>query len=127
MNPVTMIVVPGFFGGLVLAIVVILLQRRQRQAPSFVAPPPHLPISTDVINMASIKVAGVGGLGLVAMAFVVAMDVPMIGLSVALGFIFGLAGALAAILRHRRTAPLPSSGRHMGANDVLSIDCPQER
>ena len=70
MDPVTMIVVPGFLGGLVLAIV----------------------------------------------------DVPMIGFSIALGFTFGLAGAVAVILRHRRTPPLPSSGRHMGANDVLSLD-----
>ena len=81
-------------------------------------------VSTDVINMASIKVAGIGGLGLVAMAAAVALDVPEIGQSVGVGLVLGAVGAVIMIVRARRNGPMPSSGNRMGANTVLSIDQP---
>jgi hypothetical protein len=121
MNPLTLVVVPGFLGGLVLAVVVILLQRRHQFTPSVIVSS-RLPVTTDVINMASIKVTGIGGLGLVAMAAAVAFDVPLIGQAIAVGLAFGISGALIAILWRRHTGPLPSSSRYMGANAVLSID-----
>lgn len=122
MDPVTTILVPGFLGGLVIAALVVLWQRHQGSAPSVIAPYRREPLSTDVINMASIKVAGIGGLGLVAMAAAVALDVPRIGETVAIGLVCGAVIAAVLIVRRRRTGPMPSSGRGMGANTVLSID-----
>ena len=125
MDPATGLLVLGFFGGLVVAGVTILLQRRSKPQ-SLGAPVPYRqnPINIDVINMASIKVAGVGGLGLVAMAAAVALDVPRIAQSVGIGIGLGAIGAVIVIARRRGTGGMPSSGRGMGANTVLAIDEP---
>ncbi len=125
MDPATGLLVLGFVGGLLIAGVTILLQRRGKP-PSFVAPVPYRqnPLTIDMINMASIKVAGVGGLGLVAMAAAVALDVPRIAQSVGVGIGLGAIGAVIVIARRRKTGVLPSSGRGMGANTVLAIDEP---
>ena len=119
----TAILIPGFLGGLVVASVIILLQRR-RTLPSVAVPYHADPITPDVINMASIKVAGGGGLGLVAMAVVVALDIPRIAQTVGLGILLGAVGAGIVIWRRRQTGVLPSSGRGMGANTTLAIDVP---
>jgi hypothetical protein len=81
--------------------------------------------STDVINAARIRVAGIGGLGLLAMALVVAFNVPRIGLTLGVGAIAGIAFAAALILFRRKNGPLPTSGGKPGANTVLSIDDPR--
>jgi hypothetical protein len=78
--------------------------------------------STDAINMAHIRVAGVGGLGLIAVAAIIALDIPSIGQSVAMGFVFGACFAAFLILKRRRAGPMPSSGQSAGANTTLSID-----
>lgn len=125
MEPLTLIVIPGFIGGILFAAVMLLIHRRSD--PERVVVPYHRdPISTDMINMASIKVAGVGGLGLVAMAVAVALDVPRIAQSVGIGIGLGAVGAFLVILRRRRTGVLPSSGRGMGANTTLAIDVPRD-
>lgn len=98
MDPVTAVLVPGLIGGLVIA-AGILLQHRRAHAPSVVLPYRPLPISTDVINMASIKVAGVGGLGLVAMSAAVALNVPRIFEATALGLLLGTCLAVVMIVR----------------------------
>ena len=123
MDPVTSLLVLGFFGGLLIAGVTILLQRRGKPPSLSVAVVyRQQPLTIDMINMASIKVAGVGGLGLVAMAAAVALDVPRIAQSVGIGIALGAIGALIVILRRQRTGVMPSSGRGMGANTVLCID-----
>jgi hypothetical protein len=71
-------------------------------------------LSTDVINMARIRVAGVGGLGLIAMAAVVAWFIPRIGQTLLIGLVLGIVLAVAMILRRRR----------VGAKAILSIDRP---
>lgn len=81
--------------------------------------------STDVINAARIRVAGIGGLGLLAMALVVAFNVPRIGLTLGVGAIAGVALAATLILLRRKSGPLPTSGGRPGANTVLSIDDPR--
>jgi len=124
MNPLLLVIVPGVFGGLLLAILVVLSNRRQRRVSPVVIPYRPGAVSTDIINMASIKVAGVGGLGLVAMAAAVALDVPHIGQSVGVGLGLGAIMALVMIVRARRNGPMPSSGARMGANTTLSIDQP---
>ena len=82
------------------------------------------PLSTDVINMAHIRVAGIGGLGFVAMAAVVAIYIPSIRASLAIGLALGVLFGVGLIVWRRRTGPMPSSGRRPGANTVLSIDEP---
>lgn len=124
MEPLVIILVPGILGGLAIAAAFVLLQRRGLRRPSHST---HLqPVSTDMINMASIKVAGVGGLGLVAMAVAVALGVPRIGESMVVGIGLGAVGAVVVILRRRRTGAMPSSGRGLGANTTLRIDVPDE-
>jgi hypothetical protein len=122
MDPVIGILVPGFVGGLVIAAVVLLLQRRRGSAESVVMPYRRDPVTTDIINMASIKVAGVGGLGLVAMAVAVALDVPRIAQSLGIGLVLGAIGAAIVIARRRKSDPMPSAGRGMGANTMLALD-----
>ncbi len=82
------------------------------------------PLPIDVINMSRIRVAGIGGLGLVAMALVVAWDLPRIGLTLSIGAITGSVLAIVLILRRRQSGAMPSSGRRPGANTMLSIDVP---
>ena len=119
MDPVTLVLVPGFLGGLAVAWLISGLQRRR----SVTLPVPNdLAISTDVINIAHIRAAGLGGLGLVAMALVVSLFVPSIRAAIGAGVVAGVALGVVMILRRRRTDPLPSSGGSAGANVVLSID-----
>jgi hypothetical protein len=82
------------------------------------------PSSTNVINISSVRVAGIGGLGLVAMALLVAVFVPSIGVSQAIAAALGVLLAVGLILWRRRTGPMPSSGRRSGANTTLSIESP---
>lgn len=119
MDPVIGVLIPGILGGLVLAWLLVKLPRRR---PGPVDDPFAGMAATSVINMSQLRVAGVGGLGLVAMAVATALDVPRIGQSLALGLILGAVFAAVLILRRRRTGPMPSSGRHAGANNMLSID-----
>jgi hypothetical protein len=100
-DPVTAVLIPGFLGGLLVAAFIVGLRSRSHQADQVVMPYRPLPISTDMINMASIKVAGAGGLGLVAMAGAVALGVPRIFQATALGLTLG--AALAVILIVRRS------------------------
>lgn len=125
MDPATVVLVLGFLGGLAFAGVAVLLHRRSSR-PSLDLPYRPDPISRDMINMASIKVAGVGGLGLVAMAAAIALDVPRIAQSMAVGIALGAIGAAIVILRRRRTGAMPSSGRGLGANTILKIEIPSD-
>lgn len=122
MDPVVLVVVPGLLGGLVIALAVFLRQRRGSDPSSLAPPATSQPLSTDIINASSIKVAGVGGLGLVAMAVAVALNVPRIGQTLTIGLILGLALAAVMILSRRRSGSMPSSGRQAGANTILAID-----
>lgn len=122
MDPVILVVVPGVLGGLVIALVVFLRQRHGSYTSSLTARTRSEPLSTDIINAASIKVAGIGGLGLVAMAVAVALNVPRIGQTLAIGLLLGLALAAVMIVRRRATGSMPSSGEQAGANITLAID-----
>jgi hypothetical protein len=120
-NPVTVILVPGIIGGALIALVVFLLQRSGRSGPTS-ADPFNSMVSSSVINVSRIPVAGIGGLGLVAMALAVALFVPRIGQTLGIGVGLGLALAASLILLRRVGGTLPSSGRRPGANTILSID-----
>jgi hypothetical protein len=113
--------VPAAVGGLVLAI---LLFRFSRRTPGATVTDVFSAerLSSEVINASRIRVAGVGGLGLVAMALTVAIGVPGVGVPLALGGALGIVLAAVLIVRNRRNGPLPSSGARPGANTVLSIE-----
>ena len=105
MEPLLIIIVPGVLGGIVLALLMSRLpapQNRERQ--SQLEPP-----STSMINMARIRIVGVGGLGMVAMAITVAIFVPRIRSSMILAFVLGVVLAMALIAVRRRKGPLSSS------------------
>ena len=122
MDPITSVLIPSLVGGLVIAFLI--ARYRWRGSGALSNAPGDPSTSTDVINMARIRAAGVGGLGLVAMALVVAWFVPRIGLTLGVGALLGFALGVGLILRRRRTGPLPTSSGTAGANVVLSIDSP---
>ena len=69
--------------------------------------------------MAHIKVAGLGGLGFVAVAFVTALTIPRIGVTIAIAAAGGALIAFAIILWRRRHDPLPSAGSTPGAHKLV--------
>ena len=121
MEALAILMVPAAVGGLVLAI---LLFRFSRRTPGATVTDVFSAerLSSEVINASRIRVAGVGGLGLVAMALTVAIGVPGVGVPLALGGALGIVLAAVLIVRNRRKGPLPSAGGRPGANTVLSIE-----
>jgi peptidoglycan/LPS O-acetylase OafA/YrhL len=89
----------GAIGGLLLITVI----RRLNRAPDDGASDSFLRdgASTDVINFSRIRITGVGGLALVAVAAAIALTIPFIGISIAVGLLGGmlLSFALAAYRR----------------------------
>ena len=106
MEPLLIVLVPGVFGGLAMAL---LMARRKTKSPSVLvsrrleAPTPAL------INIASIKVEGIGGLGMVAAVLAVAISDPRIRLAIMIAAVLGAALAIGLIVVRRRTGVLPSS------------------
>ena len=124
MDPLILVLVPGVLGGLIIAGLVVFSNRHVRRSSALMLPNRLESVTPHMINMASIKVAGIGGLGLVAMSVVVAVGVPQIGQSVGIGLGLGAIAAGVMIFRARKTGGMPSSGQSMGANVTLSIDDP---
>jgi uncharacterized SAM-binding protein YcdF (DUF218 family) len=115
-----MIVLPGMFGGLIVALFIGLFGGRPRSEYSearLEPPSPHL------INMAHIRVAGGGGLGMVAMAITVAIFVPRIRFSMAVAMLLGGVLATALIAYRRRQGPLGSSTTP-GAHSMFPLETP---
>jgi hypothetical protein len=121
MDPITVLIVPAFVGGVFVALFLVRAHRRSRNVDEALVHDADGMI-TDAINMAHIRVAGVGGLGLVAMALLVAVFVPSIGVSLALGAALGTVFAVVLIVWRRRTGPMTSSGKRPGAKTMLSIE-----
>lgn len=110
LSPFRVILLPAFAGGLVVAAVLIWRGPRAHAAPQRDVFGPDA-ASTDVINMSRIKVAGLGGLGFVAVAAATALAVPQIGLAMVTAMIGGGLLALAIIVwRRARGGPLQSEG-----------------
>jgi hypothetical protein len=107
MEPLLFILIPGVFGGLVLALLI--AGRRKGTPPTFVPRRLAAP-SPAMINMAHIPVEGVGGLGMVAAVVAVAVSDPRIRLATILAAALGAGLALALIAMRRRTGALPSGG-----------------
>ena len=102
-----LILIPGLFGGLVLAL---LIRGSRRRSPSTFVPIHLAAPSPTLINMAHIQVEGVGGLGLVGAVVIVALEDSRIGLATILALVFGAGLALVLIAMRRRTGSFPSAG-----------------
>jgi hypothetical protein len=105
------LLLPALLGGLVLAG---LLQWLNRRPSSGVVRQSMLePMSPDLINMAHIRVAGVGGLGMVGAVVVTAISLPQIGiaLSAAVGFGAAMAAGLVAYRARSSAATRGGDGR----------------
>ena len=120
MDPLIMIVVPGLLGGVLVAVLLMHARAAARQEAGGRLEPP----SPSLINMAHIRVNGVGGLGMVAMAAAVAIFVPRIRATMILALCLGMAMAAALIALRRRREPLPSSSQHAGAHSMFINDPP---
>jgi hypothetical protein len=119
METLLIVLVPGIVGGLALALV---LAARWKRIPSIVVPRRLEAPSSALINMAHIKVEGVGGLGLVAAVVAVAIADSRIGLATVLAVISGAGLALALIVRRRQTGALPSGGNGPDDRSILHLE-----
>jgi len=64
-------------------------------------------MAKDVIDISGIRVAGIGGLGLVFLAFVVGTQYPLILATLVVGLVGGAVSALAVILARRSSRSTP--------------------
>jgi hypothetical protein len=115
MEPLIIIFVSGLLGGIVVALLITHVRLGSGSAARGRLDPP----SPGLINMAHIRVEGVGGLGMVAMSVLVAIFVPRIRLTMVVALLLGVALAAVLIALRRRTGPLSSSGHHPGAHSML--------
>jgi len=123
MEPIIILAIAGVVGGLAMAAWLFRFNRTHGANPLDAGAPQDGP--TDVINMAHIRVEGVGGLGLLLMALAVAAGIPQIGKSMAAGLLLGGLMAIILIRRRMSAGPMPSSGQRPGANTTLAIDAPE--
>jgi hypothetical protein len=119
MEPLLIILVPGLFGGLVVAL---LIAGNRPRTPSTVVPRRLAAPSPALINMARIQVEGIGGLGMVAAVVAVAVSDPRIRLAMIAASVLGAGLAIVLIAMRRRTGALPSSGDGPDDRSTLRID-----
>ena len=123
MDPTLPVILAGCAGGAVIAWA---LLRAPRWSPSgSLASAPSRGTNggrRDVINISAIRVAGVGGLGLVVMAVGLAWTFPSVGRALTLGAGLGVVLAVALIAYRRRVGPLPTSASEPGANTTLRLE-----
>jgi hypothetical protein len=116
METLLIILIPGVFGGLFVSLLI--ARNRRGTPPTFVPRRLELP-SPSLINMSSIKVEGLGGLGMVAAVIAVAIADPRIRLATVAAMILGGALALLLIALRRRAADRSESGP--GGDSLLHI------
>ena len=101
MDTFTLLFGPGIVGGVLVGIWLAYVHRRARPSGEPV-PRREDSILVDAINISHIPVAGAGGLGLVAMALIVALFQPAIGISMSIALVLGVLLAIALIVWRRR-------------------------
>ena len=106
MEPLLIILIPGLLGGLVLSL--LMARNRRTTPPTFVPRRLEAP-SPSLINMAHIKIEGLGGLGMVAAVIAVAIADPRIRLAIIIAGVLGSGLALYLIASRRS-----SGGLHPG-------------
>jgi hypothetical protein len=114
------LMLPGLLGGLVVAAV---LARLNRTPASKLSRRAQLePISPDVINMAHIRVAGVGGLGMMAAALIIAINLPEIGFALLIAVALGVITAGGLIAYRSRSTETAGGGDNGMPPSVLTLD-----
>ena len=119
MEPLLLILLPGALGGVLLALAIALRPDRvQRTVVSrrLEAPSPAL------INMAHIRVEGLGGLGLVAAVIAVAIADSRIRMAIVIAAVLGTVVGVGLIAIRRRTGALPSGGNGPDDRSLLHLD-----
>ena len=91
-------------GGGVGAAIMIVRGRRPHGAPLAVPDAFARSQPEGIINVSRIRVAGLGGLGMVAVAATMALTIPAIGLALGLGLVGGFLIAVALVPYRRRHA-----------------------
>jgi len=119
MDPLLIILIPGLFGGLVLALLI--AATRRGTAATFVPKRLASP-SPSLINMANIRVEGIGGLGMVAAIVIVAVTDSRIRLATIIALVLGGGLAVMLIAMRRRTGSLPSVGDGPNDRSVLHLE-----
>jgi hypothetical protein len=119
MEPLVMILIPGLFGGLVLALII---ATRRHRTPSVVVQKRLEAPSPELINMAHIRVEGIGGLGMVAAVIAVAITDPRIRLVTLAALVLGGALALLLIYYRRAAAEASSDGDGSANRSTLHLD-----
>jgi hypothetical protein len=124
MEPLLIILVPGLLGGCVLA----LLMRHLRHGTSSAIVERELaPPSPALINMAHIRVEGIGGLGMVAAVVAVAIVDPRIRVAMVMASLLGVALAAVLVALRRRTGAMASRSQGPGGHSMLGIDDERRR
>jgi hypothetical protein len=80
-----------------------------------------------LINMAHIKVEGIGGLGMVAAVVVVAIADPRIGMATIAAAVLGVGLALLLIVVRRNSGALPFRGDDEANGSTLRLDGERRR
>jgi hypothetical protein len=106
------VVIPGLLGGILTAF----LLARYRERPGTPHVRPLAAPSPGLINMAHIRIEGIGGLGLVAVSIAVAIQVPRIRMTMAVALALGTVLGTVLIALRRRRGPLATSSQHPGAH-----------
>lgn len=118
MEPLLILLVLGLVGGVVLSLAI--GRNRRGTPPTFV--PRRLEAPTPaLINMAHIRVEGIGGLGMVAAVIAVAIADSRIRLAIIIALVLGAGLAFALIAVRRRAGPLPSAGDGPDDRSMLHI------
>jgi hypothetical protein len=118
MEPVLIILIPGVVGGLFVAL---LMARKWRANPSIVVSKSLEAPSPTLINMAHIKVEGIGGLGMVAAVVAVAIADSRIRVAMIVALVLGGGLALLLIAARRRTGALGSGGEGPDERSTLHL------
>src|SRR4051812_14546505 len=113
------LLLPAVVGGLLLAGVLAGLNRRP--SSGVVMRSALEPMSPDLINMAHIRITGIGGLGMLGAAVVTAIALPQIGVALVASFAFGAAIAVGLIAYRRRTSAAGPDGDD-GPPSLLALD-----
>ena len=95
-------VLPALAGGLALAFVLVRWNRRHPARADMTDPFARDAFSSDPINFAHVRVAGVGGAGLLLVVALVALEYDLTAFAVAAGLVGGLIGGTALVVYRRR-------------------------
>jgi hypothetical protein len=119
MEPLLIVLLPGFAGGLVLAL---LIAANRRKAPATFVPRRLAAPSPSLINMAHIPVEGVGGLGIVAAVIAIAILEPHIRFATILAAVLGAGLAFLLIALRRRSSDAMNIDGDRDNGSTLHLD-----